>query len=358
MSTTPTESEIFRDCGDLLRDRFPPDWLIITGDGLYQPNIPIDGLLGIKSPGGEMIQFGVEVKRVVERRDVQGLVQRFLSCGFAGRELVMARYLSEPVRQLLSNYGLSYVDTTGNVKLTASRPALFLRDRGADTDPYRGPGRPRETLKGEPAARVIRTLIASPRSYTVRSLVEASGASTGATYRVLEFLREEQLAEQNSRGEWSTPDWPRLLQRWSKDYSLLNSSRTATFIEPRGLPALMNRISEQKDKAGRYAITGSVAAAQWAPYAPTRAAMIYVESIEQASSAWKLRPTESGANVVLAEPKYSVVFEGSTVADGGYVTANVVQVAVDLLTGPGRNPSEGEELIEWMRSNEQAWRGQ
>jgi hypothetical protein len=38
------------------------------------------------------------------------------------------------------------------------------------------------------------------------------------------------------------------------------------------------------------------------------------------------------------------------------VTASPSQVAVDLLTGPGREPSEGEELLLWMKGNEAAWR--
>lgn len=32
------------------------------------------------------------------------------------------------------------------------------------------------------------------------------------------------------------------------------------------------------------------------------------------------------------------------------------QVAVDLLTGPGRNPSEAVALLDWMAANERAWR--
>ena len=32
------------------------------------------------------------------------------------------------------------------------------------------------------------------------------------------------------------------------------------------------------------------------------------------------------------------------------------QVVVDLMTGPGRNPNEAEELLSWMQANEEAWR--
>jgi hypothetical protein len=42
-------------------------------------------------------------------------------------------------------------------------------------------------------------------------------------------------------------------------------------------------------------------------------------------------------------------------ADGiSYVAPS--QAVADLLTGPGRNPSEAEALLDWMRKNEDAWR--
>lgn len=40
----------------------------------------------------------------------------------------------------------------------------------------------------------------------------------------------------------------------------------------------------------------------------------------------------------------------------GLTVAALSQVAADLLTGPGREPSEGEELLIWMKDNEDAWR--
>ena len=46
-----------------------------------------------------------------------------------------------------------------------------------------------------------------------------------------------------------------------------------------------------------------------------------------------------------------------SIVDGGltYVAPN--QVAVDLLSGPEANSSEGEYLIECMHKNEKKWRG-
>ena len=105
-----------------------------------------------------------------------------------------------------------------------------------------------------------------------------------------------------------------------------------------------------------YAMTGSVAAAAWAAYAPARSAMAYVRDINHTAAEWGLRETEVGANVLLIKPAYPVVMERTVSALDGVVVASPTQVAVDLMTGPGRAPAEAEELVDWMRRNERSWR--
>jgi hypothetical protein len=98
-----------------------------------------------------------------------------------------------------------------------------------------------------------------------------------------------------------------------------------------------------------------MAAQRFAPIAPARQAALYVEDTLQAAERLKVRPADAGANVILADPFDPVVFDRSTIRDRVRLVAPT-QLAVDLLTGPGREPSEGEELLTWMRSNEGAWR--
>jgi hypothetical protein len=69
----------------------------------------------------------------------------------------------------------------------------------------------------------------------------------------------------------------------------------------------------------------------------------------------ELRDTDSGANVILLEPYDPVVFD-RTMEREGLTTVAPSQLATDLLTGPGREPSRGEAILEWMKDNEHAWR--
>ena len=69
----------------------------------------------------------------------------------------------------------------------------------------------------------------------------------------------------------------------------------------------------------------------------------------------ELRPSATGANVALVTPFDPVVYE-RTSQKKGVIVAAPSQVAVDLLTSPGRGPNEGEALIDWMRDKEHVWR--
>jgi hypothetical protein len=86
-----------------------------------------------------------------------------------------------------------------------------------------------------------------------------------------------------------------------------------------------------------------------------RLAAIYSDQPEALARNLELRPAETGGNVLLAEPFDSVVFTRGF-EEGRLRFAACSQVAADLLTGPGRWPAEGEELLLWMAENERTWR--
>jgi hypothetical protein len=191
--------------------------------------------------------------------------------------------------------------------------------------------------------------------YGVRELAAKSGIAAASVSRVISFLEPENLVRRGQRGRVVEIDWPDLIRRWTQDYGLTKTNTTYTFLEPRGLTALLGKLEASAAAGFRYAVTGSLAAVQIAPFAPPRLAAVYMENAQVQATELGLRPAETGANVLLAEPFDPVVFDRSWQRDG-IVYAALSQVAADLLTSPGRGPSEAEELIRWMEENEDAWR--
>jgi hypothetical protein len=166
------------------------------------------------------------------------------------------------------------------------------------------------------------------------------------------LLEKEDLIRRERRGPVTDVDWRALIRRWTEDYSLFGSNRTASYLEPRGLGSLLRKL---RDSDLRYAATGSLGVASIAPIAPARLAVLFVDDADKAAGILGLRPAEAGTNVVLAEPFDPVVYERRRGQEGVSYAA-LSQNAADLITGPGRGPSEAEELMDWMEENEDAWR--
>lgn len=355
-----------------LRALLPAGWRL--GSPRRQDRPPdrgFDALLEVDAPDGASTLLVLEVKRSLVGRDVPRLSTRLRQaadrCGPDAVPMVLSSFLSEPVRQALTADGINYLDATGNLYLESRRPALFVRDVGAAKDPWRSRGRPRGSLRGEPAALVTRALVDFRPPYSVPDLVRLSGSSNGATYRVVEFLAEEALLRRDQKGRVTDVSWRALLELWSRDYSLYTTNQVTNCLAPRGIERVVEALrssgsaAETGDANGRgggslrYAVAGSFAASAFAPYAPTKLLTLYADSRDALRELLDLRTVDTGANVMIAQATYGAVFRRRRLWQGVWVTAPS-QTAVDLMTGPGRNPAEAQELLDWMGRNESDWR--
>lgn len=264
---------------------------------------------------------------------------------------VVAPYLSPSVRAALQSQGLSYADPTGNIRVVLDEPGLFILTSGATKDPT--PKRRRLSLRGAKAGRVVRALIRLLPPRGVRELAALTGTDPGYVSRLLAMLDSEALVDRSSRGRVERVDWRRLIARWSEDAPLTGRAEASTWLAPRGLGQVYKRLASIDF---RYLITGSAAASYIAPVAPTRLLSIYVDDANLAAASLGLRPTDSGANVVLLQPDDSWVFEHAD-ESGELHQPELSIVVADLLNGPGRSPAEAEALMDWMQENEAVWHG-
>jgi len=292
--------------------------------------------LRLSGPDGRTAELALLVRRALVPRDVYGLL-----AAAPGPALVVAPYIGERARQLIAEGGGSYADATGNLRVVASEPAVFVEARGADRDPVR----PLHSLRGAAAGRVVRALAELDLPVGVRALSTASATPLGTVSRVVTFLEAEVLLTRDPQRRIVDVDRGALLRRWAADYALTRSNELHTFLEPRGLPALWSKLA----RLPRHAATGSTAGPG---IAATRIAMLYVDDPEAAARTLGLVPAEAGANVWLLRPFDDVVYARTrqrTVGDGttavDVVTVSVAQAVVDLASAPGRGPQEAEALL-------------
>jgi hypothetical protein len=354
-----SERDVIRRATELITARLPRAWKSELREQIARGGGQADAVLAVEAPDGNRALVVIEAKKSLETRDAIPIAKQLttLSAAFSEDDqvatgLLAAPYINPAARVRLTELGVGYADATGNLSLQLDRPALFMRDVGTDTNPWRGPGRPRGSFKGATAARVFRALVDFTPPYSVPKLVQLARASSGVTYRVVEFLEREDMLRREPANGIVEVDWRQLIERWSREYGFALSPSTTAFLEPRGVDKIVQTLSDSDLK---YALTSSSAAKFYAPYAPVRAVSVYVTSIDEAAAALGLRPAPSGGNVLLAVPEDQVAFERMNTFDRVAVAAPS-QVAADLLGGPGRAPEEGRVLLEWMQDNEPAWR--
>ena len=310
----------------------------------------VDAVLNIGAPSGEESRLVIEAKKKLDPRDVPtaiAQVRRDLNEPL----LIVCPYVGPRTQQRLVEEGVGYADATGNLRLSLERPALFIQTKGAVTDPW-PLDRPLKSLKGPAAGRAVRALCDFRPPFRIRELALRSKTALASLWRVVDLLDREALLQRKERGYIESIDWAGTLRRWTQDYAFPASNSVRTYLEPRGLPVLLERLRQLKEP---YAITGSLAVPGETAVSTPRLGAVYVRDAATAVAALELRSSDSGANVIVAEPFDRVVFERTSMRDG-LVYAAPSQVAADLLTSPGRGPTEAEALMSWMERNQDAWR--
>ena len=353
-----------------IRDRLPSQWALVNrGEKARVGRVVnrsrmIDAILEIRDPQGLSTSIVVEAKDTpVEPNRVSFAAEMLLELTRLVSEedgeldaapvpMMLSPFFSPLARERLVAAGISYADSTGNLRLSADRPAIFIETQGQDRNPFRE-NRPLRSLKGSRAARAVRSFLDYRPPFGTRELAGVTQSSLATVSRVSDLLvREAIIVRDSPRGRISSVDWETLVRRWAMDYDFAKANSLTTYLEPRGSRVLFDRLREADF---RYAVTGSFAAVRLAHVAEPRLVTLYADDPETAADRLGLRPAETGGNVVIARPFDPVVFERTEIADG-ITYARVTQVLLDLMTGPGRGPAEAEGLLEWMRENEETWK--
>ncbi len=340
---------------EALSARLPGRWSLLPAR--KQPDIADyrpDAVLEMRASDGNWATVLVEAKPRLTAQQAADLAPRLAAAAEqagAAAALLVTRFASRTTRQRLREAGVSYLDLTGNLRIVLDRPALFIETQGADRDPN-PPRRGIKSLKGAKAARLVRALCDWRPPVGVRELARRAGTDPGYATRVLTLLEQEDVVRRASGGEVAAVKWQDLLRRWIEDYQVAKTNRAVPCLSPRGLDAFTERLQSFRK---RFALTGSLAAPAAASVAPGRVASCYVDDPEGAIGRLDVRPTDTGANVLLLEPFDPIVYE-RTREQAGLTLVAVSQCAVDLLTGTGREPSEADSLMAWMGRNESAWR--
>jgi hypothetical protein len=350
------EAELLRQGLAVLGDMLPKSWTLNeqaspNGDVVARP----DAVVMLADGSTYSTQLVLEARERLLPRDVATVVGGRLpllrNLVPNASVVVVAPWLSQRTRDLLTEQGVAYLDLTGNVLIKLDRPALFIRTVGAKEDPD-PPARGGLSLRGRAAGRVVRLLADVRPPYTASAIAAASGASIPYVSRLLTALDNEALIRRGARGLVIEVDWANLLRRRAETYDVFATNLAQGFVSRTGARDVIDRLRDAPDLYR--ALTGSFAAAELAPVAAPSQLALYVDDARRTAKALELLPADTGADVVLLQPYDFIVLDRGRQVSGLTAVAPS-QLALDCLTGNGRMPAEGEALLEWMRREDAEW---
>jgi hypothetical protein len=313
-----------------------------------------DFKLQFKFVTGEVSDFAGQVKTSLSSTGVYKAIaeaQRQLAAGV--KPLVSARYISVPARAALREASISFADATGNVFIADKANRLLLTQAGAQNDPWRKAGRPSFSLKGATTQLVVKALIELQEPYETSTLIELSGAGRGSTYRVLDLLEDAGFICREGKKVIQKVDWEKLAKAWAQDTGIFQSNATYSYVAPRGLDHVLDLL--RKRYPADYSVSGTAGAAPFSSSASLYTLLLYTTNPPELAKALGLRETESGANVIMGYPNTDGPFMRTVDLDGLRVVSAPLAYR-DLASGPGRNPEEAKNLLDWMVRNVEVWR--
>lgn len=242
----------------------PEGWQVnlapATGDPYLDRRSTPNAQLEAIGPDGSVALFAIASRLIASGRDLPPILEALSRWQeqTGAMPLLVSRYLSPTIRDVLRESGTSSLDATGNVELSFDSPAIAISRPGLDRDPWRRECTP-GTLAGEPSGRVARALCDFETPLPVSLLSATAGTSAGATYRALDLLIDEGLVEKGERGWVTAVDWQGVLKRWAHDWSKAEQRFVTRLNLNGGVSAAIKTL--QKLPADSYVVGGSQAAA-------------------------------------------------------------------------------------------------
>lgn len=255
-----------------------------------------------------------------------------------------APYISEQSRAICKSEGVGYIDLAGDAYLQFG--SVWVDKVGTEGRVIER--RSLRTLFAPKATRILRALLQEPgQPTTITKLAKACSMSPAGVFLVVDLLDSKGFVTRGKDRSILLTEPNRLLREWASNWTWEKSRMSSYFSFDKTADQIIARTAASTKRLGlEYALTGMAGASFVAPFVRYADVAFYLKGgKDQLVKEMDLRPTTSGANVLILDPYDEGVFAGTREIQGVRVVSEI-QLFVDLFRNPARGQEQAEAVFE------------
>ena len=352
----PSEARLLQQIATDIAEMLPPTWSLdtVAEAGRGRP----DFTMRFVGPDGSEGTVIVEAKRSLNRGDVPSVLQQLRGYAESDQSEDIALGGDGSVSQRVGPRA-HRVRRRELLRLHRQRPVGVAPALALHPNDGSGQG-PLAVRRRTPQLEGSRHRTGPPGDPRFRSPVRCPRARhradvpLGSLSRTIDFLNREGLIERSGRKPITDVDWQGVIRRWAKDYGVSSSNQIATYLGSAwDCPTSRGKLEGRKrglrnDRCDRRSTLRPDCPDPTGRRLRQRRQQMGRSTRSPRSRRRRQRLAHRAISTTScsSEPSRATAWSASTPPNSPST----------CLTGPGRDPAEGDELLTWMERNQDAWR--
>jgi len=260
--------------------------------------------------------------------------------------LIIAPLISEQGKKICDEYGIGYLDLSGNAKISCG--SVFVRTQG--TGRPKGSPTATQSIFSPKSARITKFLLSRPSAEWIqRDIASHTGLSKGLVSRVVNKMIEAGYVIRKDK-KLALANFDDLLSVWVDSEIRRRERKAHYYVWAQNPRKLMDMTSAAlSSRRIKYAFTQEAGASLVAPFAIFDIVSVYIESLDKfPEKALSASETNKAFNLTLIEAPDQHIFTKAQDKSGMMVVDNL-QLYADLKKNPLRGEKQAAHILKIIK---------
>jgi hypothetical protein len=342
------EKKLIAEAGNVLKKHIPflSNWKLSFEKKHTQAAVDIVAAAVYKN---QLYRFCIEAKTAGYPQYIRAAVavlKKFMENNPSYCPIVVAPFISEQGKKICDEYGISYLDLSGNAKISCG--SVFVHTQG--TKRPKGALTASQSIFSPKSARIAKFFLSRPSAiWMQKDIVSNTGLSKGLVSRVVTKMIETGYVIRKDK-KLALANFDDLFSAWIESEMKRRERKRRYYVWAQNPRKLMETISAAlSGRKIKYAFTQEAGASLVAPFAIFDIVSAYVESLDKfPEKALSASEIDKGFNLTLIEAPDQYIFTKAQDKSGMMVVDNL-QLYADLKKNPLRGEKQANHILKIIK---------